>query len=156
VLFIITQQQQPALSIEAMQSQQAWIIAQQLASPEVQVIVQPCLVISHLHMPIVRLQQQTIMPFMVMQQLTMPPCSMVQRFCIIEAATGSSQVQVIFMPSLVFSILKVQRGTIIMLGAIGMVPGLPIPIGVVPGIGIAIRSIIIVLVMNLPPVRPIS
>ena len=63
MLFIITQQVQPALSMQAMQSQQAWIISQHLASPLVQVMHTPSLVISHLHMPMVRLQQQTIMPF---------------------------------------------------------------------------------------------
>jgi hypothetical protein len=66
-------------------------------------------------------------------------------------ATGSSHLQVIFMPSLVFSHVILQRGTIIMLGAIGVVP-MP-GIGDVPMPGIAIpipaRSIIIVLVIIL-------
>ena len=63
-----------------MQSQQACSISQQALSPEVQVMHTPSLVISHLHMPMVKLQQQTIMPFIIMQQLTMPPAIMLQRF----------------------------------------------------------------------------
>ena len=86
MLFIITQQVQPAFIMAVMQSQQAWIMAQQFASPLVQVIVTPSSVISHLHMPMVRLQQQTIMPFIITQQLHMPPASIVQRFCIMPAA----------------------------------------------------------------------
>ena len=70
------------LHMAAMQSQQAWIISQHLLSPLVQVMQTPSSVISHLHMPIVRLQQQTIMPFIIMQQLHMPPAIIVQRFCI--------------------------------------------------------------------------
>jgi hypothetical protein len=75
VPFIIRQQVQPSLSIVAIQSQQAWIISQHFWSPLVQVTQQPLSVMSHLHMPIVRLQQQTIMPFIIMQQLHMPPAS---------------------------------------------------------------------------------
>jgi hypothetical protein len=73
VLFIITQQVQPSLSMHEMQSQQAWIISQHFGSPLVQVMHTPLSVMSHLHMPIVRLQQQTIMPFIIMQQETIPP-----------------------------------------------------------------------------------
>ena len=76
MLFIITQQVQPAFMQAAMHSQQPWIIAQQPASPLVQVMVQPALVISHLHMPIVKLQVQTIMPFIMQHALHMPPASM--------------------------------------------------------------------------------
>jgi hypothetical protein len=54
VLFIMTQQVQPAAIIVLMQSQQAWIILQHSVSPDVQVTMQPSLVISHLHMPMVR------------------------------------------------------------------------------------------------------
>ena len=78
--FIIMQQVQPAFIMAAMQSQHAWIMAQQSLSPLVQVIVQPFSVISHLHMPIIRLQQQAIIPFIIMQQLHMPPAIIVQRF----------------------------------------------------------------------------
>jgi hypothetical protein len=112
VLFIITQQVQPAFIMQLRQSQQAWIISPHLLSPEVQVMQMPLSVISHLHMPMVRLQQQTIMPFMVIEQLHMPPCSIVQRFCIMLHAIWSSHEQVIFMPPWHFSNFIVQRGTI--------------------------------------------
>ncbi len=113
MLFMHMQQTQPAAHMEAMQSQQAWIIAQQAGSPLVQVMHTPSSVISHLHMPIVMLQQQTIMPFIIMQQLHIPPAIMVQRFCSIVAVILSSHLHVIFMPPLHFSIVIVQRGTII-------------------------------------------
>jgi len=74
-----------------------------LASPLVQVMQTPSLVISHWHMPMVRLQQQTAMPFIMTQQLHMPPASMVQRFCTMLHAILSSHVQVIFMPPVHFS-----------------------------------------------------
>ena len=80
MLFIITQHMHPSFIMVFMHSQQAWIISQHALSPLVQVMQQPSFVISHLHMPIVRLQQQTIMPFMIMQQVHMPPASIVQRF----------------------------------------------------------------------------
>jgi len=147
VLFIITQQVQPALSMQLMQSQQAWIISQHLASPLVQVMQQPSLVMSHLHMPMVRLQQQTIIPFIIMQQLHMPPASMVHRFCIMPQAIWSLQLQVIFMPPWHFSTFMVQRGTIIMFMPAGMPIDVPIPGAVMPGVvipAIVPRSIIIV------------
>jgi hypothetical protein len=139
VLFIITQQVQPAFIMVLMQSQQAWIISQHLASPLVQVRQQPLAVMSHLHMPIVRLQQQTIMPFIITQQLHMPPASIEHRFCIMLHAVLSSQLQVIFMPPVHFSNFMVQRGTIIMF----MVAGMPIvaPMPAVP-MPMAFRSII--------------
>ena len=80
VLFIITQHIQPSLLIVLMHSQQACIISQHALSPLMQVMQQPSLVISHLHIPIVRLQQHTIMPFIIMQQVHMPPDSIVHRF----------------------------------------------------------------------------
>jgi len=152
VLFIITQQTQPLAMQVLMQSQHDWIILQQLASPLVQVMVQPLGVISHLHMPIVRPQQQTIMPFIMQQQDTMPPASIEQRFCIMLQAVGSSQVQVIFMPLVIFSIFMVQRGTIMKLGVLGAIVGVPIgdaPGIPMPGMPMPVRSIIIVLVMIL-------
>ena len=118
---IITQQLQPAFIHAAMQSQQLWIISQQALSPLVQVIAHPSGVISHLHRPQVRLQQQTIIPFIMQQQLTIPPAIIWQRFCIIAQAAVSSQEQVIFMPVAVFSSFIVQRGTMTMLGAIGFI-----------------------------------
>lgn len=147
VLFIITQQVQPAATQAVMQSQHAWIILQQSASPLVQVITHPSLVISHLHRPIVRLQQQTVIPFITQQQLIIPPASIWQRFCIIPHAAGSAVVQVIFIPLLIFSILIVQRGTIMKFGAVGIIPaGAGIPPDI-PGIIIPVRSIIIAAVI---------
>src|SRR6266581_1106298 len=100
-------------------------MSQQVLSPLVHVITQPSLVISHLHMPMVMLHVQTIMPFMVQQKVHMPPAIMVQRFCIMAQAVGSSHLQVTFMPPVHFSIFMVQRGTMTMFGAIGVViPGI--------------------------------
>jgi hypothetical protein len=149
---IIMQQEQPDFMQAVMQSQQPWIISQQPLSPLVQVMQQPSFVISHLHIPIMRLQQQTIIPFIMQQQLTIPPAIMVQRFCIMEQAAWSVQVQVIFMPLAIFSIFIVQRGTITMLGAIGeVVPDIPGVFMPMPGIPIVGRSIIIVPVMIIAP-----
>ncbi|MFL5342577.1 MAG: hypothetical protein ACJ8F7_20790 [Gemmataceae bacterium] len=148
MLFIIRQQVQWQAMQQLTQSQQPWIILQQSASPLVQVMQQPLGVISHLQTPIVKLQQQTIMPFIMQQQETMPPASMEQRFCSMLQAVASSQVQVIFMPPAHFSIFIVQRGTIMKLGVVvagefmGAVPGIPMP-----GMLMPVRSIIIVLVM---------
>ena len=140
------QQVQPPFIIVDMHSQHAWIISQQALSPLVQVMQHPSLVMSHLHMPIVRLQQHTIMPFISMQQLHIPPANIEQRFCTMLHAILSSQLQVIFMPPVHFSIFMVHRGTIIML-AIG---GVVVPAeGAIPmpGIPIPMRSIIMALVM---------
>ena len=152
MLFIITQQVQLSLSIQAMQSQQACIISQHLASPLVQVRTQPLSVISHLHMPIVRLQQQTIMPFIIMQQLHMLPANMVKRFCIMLQAMASSHEQVIFMPPVHFSILIVQRGAIIQFVVEGIDPVVPIGVAmpVAPMPVMLARSIIIVAMRRTP------
>jgi len=150
VLFIMQQQVQPALSMQVRQSQQAWIISQHLASPLVQVMHTPLSVTSHLHMPMVRLQQQTTMPFIIMQQEHMLPASMVHRFCIMPRAIWSSQVQVIFMPPWHFSYFIVQRGTMTMFGVIA--PLVPPIAGVpIPGIPMLVRSIIIVFIMKQSP-----
>ena len=124
---------QPAAVIAEQQSQHAWIIAQQSLSPLVQVMQQPSSVISHLQRPIDRLQQQTIMPLNMTQHEHMPPASIVQRFCIIAHDILSSQVQVIFMPPGHFSILMVQRGTIIIDEPDGIEPVEPI----IPGPAVA-------------------
>jgi hypothetical protein len=131
----------------AMQSQQAWIILQHSASPEVQVTQQPSFVISTLHMPIVRVQVMTHIPFIIRQQEQRPPASIVQRFCIMAQAVASSHLQVIFIPPWHFSIWKVQRGTIIMFGAVEA----PIVVGAMPGMpAIMFRSIIsVVLIVSL-------
>jgi hypothetical protein len=153
MLFMQMQQQQPALLMAIMHSQQAWIMAQHSASPLVQVMQTPPSTISHLHMPIVMLQQQTIIPFIIMQQLHMPPAIIVQRFCIIVADMVSSHLHVIFIPPLHFSIFMVHRGTIIICGAMGIVPVpaiVPAAIGPIPMPAMPIRSIIMVVIAQTP------
>jgi hypothetical protein len=122
-------------------------MSQQALSPEVQVTQQPDLVISTLQAPMVKLQQQTIMPFIMQHMLHMPPAIMVQRFCIMVQAAGSSQWQVIFIPPAHFSSFMVQRGTITMFGIIGVwLPAIGMPPDM-PGMLIPVRSIIIVVPM---------
>jgi hypothetical protein len=150
VPLIIRQQAQPAFMQAVMQSQQPWIMAHMPASPLVQVTTHPSFVISHLHMAIAMLHEQTTIPFIMQQQPHMPPASMVQRFCIIVRAAASSVVQVIFMPVGIFSITILHRGTIIMFGAIAGIGAAPIDGVPIPGIPIPpipVRSIIIVFVM---------
>jgi hypothetical protein len=156
MLFMHTQQTQPALHISAMHSQQAWIMLQQAVSPLVQVMQTPSLVISHLQMPIIRLQQQTIMPFIITQQLHMPPAIIVQRFCTMVADILSSHVHVIFIPPLHFSSVSLQRGTIIhwgMVGVVGVPPMVPGVIELAPAIPMPARSIKIVLVIVVNPLK---
>jgi hypothetical protein len=150
-----TQQVQPSFIMQAMQSQQAWIISQHLGSPLVQVRRTPSLVISHLHIPMVRLQQQTIMPFIMQQQLHIPPANMVHRFCTMLQAILSSHEQVIFIPPVQLSIFKVQRGTIIQLATAGMpvgvaMAGAPILGTPMPCIPIPVRSIIMLDISTSP------
>ena len=147
VPFIITQQVQPFLRQEDRQSQQDWIISQHFGSPLVQVKQTPLSVVSHLHMPIVKLQQQTIMPFIMQQAETMPPASIWQRFWTMLQAILSSQLQDILKPPVHFSSLKVQRGTIIQVppGIVPAVPGAAPVMPAMPGIIMLVRSIIIVL-----------
>jgi hypothetical protein len=116
-------------------------------SPLVQVTRMPLSVISHLHIPMVRLQVQTAMPFIIMQQLTMPPAIMVQRFCIIVQAALSSQVQVIFIPPLHFSIFMVQCGIMSHCPPVGMVV---MPGPVIAGMLIPERSIIMLVMASTP------
>jgi hypothetical protein len=83
-----------------------------------------------------KLQEQTMMPLSMRQQLHMPPMSAEHMCCTMLQATASPQEQVIFMPPLHFSIFMVQRGTISELPGIpGVTAGMPIPIGVeaIPG-----------------------
>jgi hypothetical protein len=139
------QQQQPALSMVAMQSQQAWIMSQQALSPLVQVMHTPLDIISQRHMPRVRLQVHTVIPFIIMQQLTIPPAIMEQRFCIMVQAALSSQVQVSFMPSLLRSIFMVQRGIMSHCAPVGMDMGMVAKLApAIMGMFIADRSIIMV------------
>jgi hypothetical protein len=150
VLFIITQQQQPAFIMQLRQSQQACIISQHLLSPLVQVMQTPFSVVSQRHSPIIRLQQQTILPFIIMQQLTRPLCIMVQRFCIMLHAILSSQEHIMRIPPWHFSNFSVQRGTIIQLA--GMVAEPPImvePIQAAPMPVIEARSIIMLAISQL-------
>jgi hypothetical protein len=100
---------------------------QQFSSPLVQVTQHPSLVMSHLHIPIIRLQQQTIIPFIMQQQVTIPPAIILHMFCIMAQAEGSLQVQVIFMPPWHFSTFIMQRGTITVFIPV-IPPGIPIPI----------------------------
>jgi hypothetical protein len=153
VLFMRTQQVQPASTMVATQSQQAWIIWQHCGSPLAQVIVTPFSVGSQRHSPMVQLQVQTVMPFMSTQQLHMPPASMVQRFCTMLQAILSSQTQVIFTPPVHFSSRTVQRGTMSKLVPVGTPVGAPTADGPTPatpspGMAIPVRSIIIALDMT--------
>jgi hypothetical protein len=110
-------------------------------------MVTPSLVMSHLHMPMVKLHVQTIMPFIIMQQLHIPPASILHKFCTMPQAILSSQEHVIFMPPLHFSILRVQRGTMSQFITPGITVGVPamgapIPGILMPCIAIPARSII--------------
>jgi len=90
------------------------------------------------------LQQQTAMPFIITQQLHMPPASMLHKFCTMLQAILSSHTQLTFTPPWHFSNLSVQRGTINQLPLVGVpvgapkvgvpipgtpTPGIPIPVG---------------------------
>lgn len=94
-----------------MHSQQACNISQQGLSPLVQVMQQPSLVTSHLQLPQQRLHWQTVIPFIVQQQLHIPPASILQRFCKAPQATSSSHEQVILKPPAHLAILISHRGT---------------------------------------------
>jgi hypothetical protein len=97
------------------------------------------------------------MPFIIMQQLHMPLCIMLHRFCIMLHAILSSQVQVIFIPPWQRSNFMVQRGTIIQLA--GIVAGLPMPGVLTPAVPmptIELRSIIILVISFTPLLDPVS
>jgi hypothetical protein len=87
------------------------------------------------------------MPFIIMQQLTMPPAIMLQRFCIMVQAALSSQEQVIFMPPLVLSIFMVQRGIMSHWAPVGMADTPP---AAIVGIVIPVRSIIMLVMAQTP------
>jgi hypothetical protein len=125
VLLIVKQQVQPQSMQQVMQSQQDWIIWQQLVSPLVQVMQKPESVMSNRHRPMVKLQVQQVTPFTMQQQLHIPPDNMVQRFWTMLQAILSSQTQVSLNPPVHFSTLKVQRGTIIQLVPVGEPVGVP-------------------------------
>jgi hypothetical protein len=158
MLFIIMQQVQPAFIMALQHSQHAWIIAAHSLSPLVQVTQTPCSVISHLHIPIIRLQQQTIIPFIMVHRLHMPPAIIVQRFWSIPADVASSLVQVSFIPPLHFSIFIVQRGTIIMFmpagtGPVPLIIGLPMVGLPMAGMPIPARSISLLVISIAPGCR---
>jgi hypothetical protein len=134
-LLIIKQQVQPAFIIEVIHAQQASIIAQHEGSPLVHVMQMPSSVGSHLHIAIVKLWQQTIMPFIMQQQLQRPPGIMLQRFWSIVADTLSSHAQTTFIPPAHFLKVIVQRGTIITFIPAAVGAGVPI---MAPGFDIGI------------------
>ena len=72
--------EQPAFIMAIMAMQHCWIIWQQAASPEVQVMHMPSLVISHLQAPMVMFMVIIGMPFIIMQELIMLPPIMLHRF----------------------------------------------------------------------------
>src|SRR5687767_380733 len=107
-----------------MQSQHDWIIWQQSLSPERQTTVTPLAVYSTLHIAMAKLQVQTGIPFIIMQQPHIESAIALHRLCKALHAASLSHSQTILQPSAVFSIRMVQRGTII---APGMeTPGAPI------------------------------
>jgi hypothetical protein len=92
------------------------------------------------------LQQETIIPFIMQQQLSIPPAIIVQRFCSMAAETLSSQQQTIFMPPGHLEKVMLQRGTIIMfmpvvVGAWALIMPVAPAMGI-PGIARPERSII--------------
>jgi hypothetical protein len=155
MLLIMRQQVQPAFIMALQHSPHAWIMAAHSLSPLVQVTQTPCSVISHLHIAIVRLQQQTNIPFIIVHRLHRPPAVMVQRFWSMPAEVASSLEHVTFTPPLHFSTFIVQRGTIIMFIPAGIVPvppsiGVPMVVAPIAGMAIPARSISL-LVMSIAP-----
>ena len=120
-----TQHIQPASMQQHMQSQQACSISQQALSPEVQVMHTPSLVISHLQLHMAKLHWHMTMPFIMHEQLHIPPANMRHRFCNVPHDTSSSHLQVIFMPPAHFSILILHCGTMAMLGIPDAIEGIP-------------------------------
>jgi hypothetical protein len=97
------------------------------------------------------LQVIIIMPFIIMQQLTMLPCIIVQRFWSMLAAVASSQTHVIFMPPSQRSICIVQRGIIIRFMPVGVAIGAFMAMPAIMGIiaGVICRSIVIMVFFSL-------
>lgn len=126
-------------------------MSQQVLSPLVQVTLHPVLVISTLHVPQVKLQVHTGIPFIVKQQETIPPWSIVQRFCTVAQAVASSHVQVTHIPPAHFSNLNVHRGTMtIDPPGTGVAVGIPLIVPI-PGIPMPVRSMSIAVVIVIPP-----
>jgi len=118
-------------------------------SPLVQVITQPISVISTLHVPIGIEHWQHIIPFIIMQQPIMPLAFIMQSCCIIMAAVLSSQVQVHFMPPLIFSSVIEQRGIMPIAAAPDIMGPEAIPAGIMPMA--PIEGIPIIEPMPIPP-----
>lgn len=138
---------QPAFMQAIMQSQQAWHMAQHSSSPLVQVKHTPIFVSVHSHLHIDMQHWQTVIPFIMQQQLHMLPASILHIFCKVAAVISSSHVQVILKPPLHFSNFIVQRGTMHICMALGIADGIAPP-GIEPPIGlIMLLSIIIMLVI---------
>jgi hypothetical protein len=117
----------------------------------VQVKQTPSLVLVHSHLHMAILHWHITMPFIMQQQLHMPPAIILQRFCIITRDISSSHLQVIFMPPAHFSIFIVQRGTMAMpAGAPDMVPGIAMPGIEVPVVPSMPLSIIIMVIVETP------
>lgn len=113
----------------------------------------------HLQVAMAMLHMHIVMPFIMQQQVHMPPAIISHMFCSVAAETSSSQMQVIFMPPAHFSIFIVQRTTMLML-PIGMpdipdiIPGIMGIPGIMPvmaPIGIAVGFIIMVEFICLAP-----
>jgi hypothetical protein len=88
-------------------------------------------------MPIVKLQVQTTMPFIMQQQLHMVPARLAHKLCSTPQAILSVQLHMIFMPPVHFSIFTVQRGTIMQFMP-GAAPGIigVIAAGMLPDIAV--------------------
>jgi hypothetical protein len=104
---IITQHMHPAFIIAIIQSQQAWIILQQSASPLIHVIFTPPSIISHLVVPIIMQQDIMGIPFIIIMQEHMAPGIIMAMLCIMSAAILSSQLHIKHMPPSMRSILMV-------------------------------------------------
>ena len=136
---------QPDFMQAQTQSQQACSISQQALSPEVQVMQTPSLVISHLQLHMAKLHWHMTMPFIMQQQLHMPPANMRQMFCRVLHETSSSHTQVILMPPAHFSIFILHCGTMaieVMPGAIEGIPDIGIEGLAIPAIDIGRSTII--------------
>jgi hypothetical protein len=118
-------------------------MSQQALSPLMQVTQTPSAVISHMHMPIVRLQQQTMAPFIMQQRLHLELAIIEQRFCSMLQAILSSHEQVIFIPPVHFSIFILQRGIIIPVIA-GVMVGIVVPI---PDIMVVVAGVMVAVFM---------
>jgi hypothetical protein len=138
-----TQHMQPASMQAIMQSQQAWTMSQQALSPLVQVMQTPSAVISQVQLHMAMLHWHMHMPFFMHMQLHMPSHSILQRFCRVAQPTSSSHEQYIFIPPAHFSIRIVQRGTISMLPALGIMVVIPMP-GIVAPMGFIVAGPIVI------------